>query len=94
MNQKIAFLTTIFPMEKEYLFDFLNSLQNQTVKNFDLIIVNDGYNDLAELLISYKDINTVVLKHNGTPAKNREFGINYCLEQKYDILSYRRLISN
>lgn len=88
MNKKIAFLTTIFPMERKYLLDFLNSLQNQTFKNFDLIIVNDGYDDLAELLVSYKNIKTIVLAYNGTPAKNREFGINYCLEQKYDILIF------
>lgn len=88
MNQTIAVLTTIFPMEKKYLFDFFNSLQNQTAKNFNLIVVNDGYDDFSELLILYKDIRVVELKHNGTPAKNREFGINYCIEGGYDILIF------
>ena len=43
MPKKIAFLTTIYPIEDDYLYTFFDSLDGQTFKNFDLIVVNDGY---------------------------------------------------
>ena len=49
-NKKIAFLTTIFPMEEEYLKDFFNSLLQQTYKEFDILVVNDGYENFENLL--------------------------------------------
>jgi len=88
VNQKVAFLTTIFPMKQEYLTDFFTSLQRQTFKKFDLIVVNDGYEGLSELLLTYKDLNVIELKYNETPAKNREYGINYIKNNNYDILIF------
>ena len=88
MNQQIAFLTTIFPMQKEYLYDFFNSLKKQTYKEFDIIVVNDGYENFKELESKYSELNIIELKYSNTPAKNREYGINYCIDKKYDILIF------
>lgn len=85
---KTAFLTTIFPMQKEYLFDFFNSLKNQTYKNFDIVVVNDGYENFDEFKKIFKELNIVELPYKNTPAKNREYGINYCIEKAYDILIF------
>jgi len=88
MKDKVAFLTTIFPMKEEYLTMFLNSLEKQTCQNFDLIIVNDGYIDFKILKDRFDKLNIIELEFSSTHAKNREYGINYVIEQKYDILIF------
>ena len=86
---RIAFLTTIFPMNEQYLVDFFNSLQNQTYNNFDVIVVNDGYKEFEEIKTVYnKTLNIIELQYSNTPSKNREYGINYCIDNKYDILIF------
>jgi len=66
--KNVAFLTTIFPMEERFLIDFFDSLSGQTYDNFDVIVVNDGYDNFYDV--------------------NREYGINYCIKRKYDILIF------
>lgn len=86
---KIAFLTTIFPINKQYLYDFFDSLKNQTYQNFDLIVVNDGYKDFDSIKTVYNQmLNIIELQYSDTPAKNREYGINYCIDNSYDILFF------
>lgn len=84
----VAFLTTIFPMNEKYLCDFFDSLQAQTDKNFDVVIVNDGYDDFEKFKNKYKDLYIIELKHSETPSKNREYGINYVKTMGYDILIF------
>ena len=88
-NKKTAFLTTIFEMNKRYLQDFFKSLKNQTYKNFDIIVVNDGDIDFEKIvkLIDLR-LNIIELKIDSSPAKNREYGINYCIDKKYDVLIF------
>lgn len=89
MKNKIAFLTTIFPINKQYLYDFFDSLKNQTYQNFDLIVVNDEYRDFDSIKMRYnKILNIIELQYSDTPAKNREYGINYCIDNNYDILIF------
>lgn len=86
---KTAFLTTIFKMNKQYLYDFFSSLKNQTYKNFDIIVVNDGNKDFEEIITLYDlKLNIIELQNSNTPAKNREYGINYCIDNKYDVLIF------
>lgn len=88
MNQKIAFLTTIFPIKTEYLLDFFDSLKKQTFKNFDIIVINDGYENFEAIQRKYQSLCIIELPYKNTPAKNREYGINYCIENGYDILIF------
>ena len=88
MNKKIAFLTTIFPMKIQYLYDFFNSLEKQTYKNFDIVVVNDCYEDFELLMTKYNTLNIIEVKYSNTIAKNREYGINYVIENNYDILIF------
>ena len=88
MSNKIAFLTTVFPMKTEYLYDFFNSLTKQTYKEFDIIVVNDGYEDFKVIKKKYNELNIIELKYTNTPAKNREYGINYVIDNRYDILIF------
>ena len=88
MYPKIAFLTTIFPIKIEYLYDFFDSIQSQSYKNFDVIVVNDNYNDFEGLKVKYNNLNIVELKYSNTPVKNREYGINFVINNNYDILIF------
>ena len=58
----------------------LNSLVNQTIKDIEIIIVNDGSTDNTETIIkeyekNYKDIIKYYFKENEGVAKARNFGI-------------------
>ena len=86
--KNVAFLTTIFPMKEQFLIDFFDSLSRQTYQFFDVVVVNDGYSDLNALKSKYDMLNIVELAYSSTPAKNREHGINYCIENKYDVLVF------
>lgn len=86
--QKVAFLTTVFPTNEQYLCSFFDSLQEQTYKNFDIVVVNDGCKDFQENITAYNELNIIELKHSNTAAKNREHGINYCIKNNYDILVF------
>lgn len=84
----IAFLTTIFPQNEKFLKYFLDSLSAQTYKDFDLVIVNDSFKNLNYYKDLYLDLNIININSSGTPAKNKEVGINYCIEKNYDILIF------
>jgi len=86
---KIAFFTTIFTMNEHYLYDFFNSLRNQTYQKFDIIVVNDGYKNFEKIKTLYsKTLNIIELQYSNTPVKNREYGINYCIDNNYDFLIF------
>jgi glycosyltransferase involved in cell wall biosynthesis len=76
-------------MNSQYLYDFFGSLKNQTYKNFDVIVVNDGHKEFEEVKSFFdQTLNIVELQYSNTPAKNREYGINYCIDHKYDVLIF------
>ena len=88
-KSKVAFLTTIFPNKDEYLDNFFDSLKNQTFKDFDVIVVNDNYEDFDNIRKKYKQyLNLIEIKYSNTPAKNREQGINFCIDSNYEILIF------
>lgn len=85
---KIAFLTVVFPKNEIFLESFFNSLCSQTYKDFDLVIVNDNFKNFNNYKNLYSNLNIIEINSNNSPAKNREKGINYCIERKYDILVF------
>ena len=84
-EKKIAFLTTLFPVCESYLHDFLQSLTKQTWKKFDLIILNDGFNDFQLFKKKYSNLNIIELPSANNIAKNREALIKYSRANNYDI---------
>jgi len=84
----VAFLTTIFPMKEQFLNDFFDSLSRQTYDKFDVIVVNDGYDNFYDVKMKYQNLSIIELPYSDTPAKNREYGINYCIDNKFDILIF------
>ena len=52
-------------------------------------MVNDGYEPFKNIKLKYvNDLNIIELTYSGTPSKNREYGINYCIENNYDVLIF------
>ena len=83
-----AFLTTVFPKNEKFLKSFFDSLSIQTYKHFDLVIVNDGFKNLLHYKNIYSDLNIININSSDTPAKNREVGINFCIDHKYKNLIF------
>ena len=86
--RNVAFLTTIFPTKNRFLLEFFNSLNIQDFVHFDIIVVNDGYNYLHNIKNKYPNLSILELPYSSTHAKNRQFGINFCISHGYDILVF------
>lgn len=78
-----AFITTIFPASRKFLPEFLKSLLNQTEKDFDLLVFNDGITDFELLKEEFFELNILEYKVNYTPAVNREYAIKKAMELGY-----------
>ena len=87
-SDSVAFLTTIFPVDEGFLIDFFDSLCRQTAKNFDVIVINDGYLNFEKIKNVYGILNIIEIKYSDTPSKNRQYGINYCIDNRYDVLIF------
>ncbi|HEY3389502.1 MAG TPA: glycosyltransferase family A protein [Prolixibacteraceae bacterium] len=70
---KFALATVIFPGNKEFFLEFVQSLRNQTDQNFILLIVNDGCN-LDDFDLS--GFERIILSSGGSITKNREILIH------------------
>ena len=88
IQPKVCFLTTIFPENSDYFDNIFGSLEKQTYLKFDLVIVNDGYKTITEIINNYPLLNIVELTSGRNAVENREIGINYCIEAKYDIVIF------
>jgi hypothetical protein len=78
---KAAFFTVVYPGAEPFLPDFFRSLEKQSHAEFDLIIGNDGLQDLD--LGSY-DLNARIVDLDGTPAEIRESGLRFLRSQGYE----------
>ena len=86
MTNRTAVLTTIFPMKEAFLCECLNSLENQSFKHFDVVVVNDGYQNFSKVSSKYKNLKIIELLHSDSPSKNREYGINFIKNKDYDVV--------
>ena len=76
---KVSVIVPIYNEEK-YLNDCINSIANQTLKDIEIIAVNDGSTDnslkiLDDLSIKYKGKLKVIDKENGGAGSARNVGI-------------------
>lgn len=83
--RKVAVLTTLFPINAEYVGSFFSSLARQTYVDFDVVIVNDDFGSLSMLKEQFRGLNFIELKASSSHVKNREVGINYLIENSYEI---------
>lgn len=78
---KFAFGTVIFPKLLEVFPEFIQSLRNQSDKDFHLFIVNDGCNNIG---IDLEGFEYTILSPGETIAQNREILIKEAFNQKYE----------
>lgn len=87
LNAKTAVLGVVFPAVERFLDDYFVSLKRQTFKDFDLVLVNDGLDNLSEFQDKYS-LSITEVKCSGTPAKIREFAINQIKSRGYQYLVF------
>jgi glycosyltransferase involved in cell wall biosynthesis len=87
-NNDVAFLTTVYPAAEGFLDEFFNSLQKQTEKHFDVIIINDGIKNLQSYKSRYNELNIIEKKVSSLPAKNREIGIKAVINLGYEYIIF------
>ena len=79
---KISIIIPVYNVEK-YIEKCLESLANQTMQDFEIIIVNDGTKDNSEeIIMNYKKSNPNMIikylkKENGGLASARNYGVKY-----------------
>ena len=82
---KVALFTVFYPGAEGFVDDFVESVTNQTYKEFDLLIVNDGYTQ-SNLQTQYPQLHIIEIEGNNTISGNRASGINFAIRNSYDIL--------
>lgn len=82
---KVALFTVFYPGAETYIGEFFDSVLDQTYKDFDLIIVNDGYKD-QKLSSLCPNLSVVELRGDATISGNRAIGINYAIDKNYNYL--------
>lgn len=87
-KSSVAFFTTVFPASMEYFNDFLFSLENQSNTDFDLIIVNDGVDNLKNYFLKTTLFNIIELPSVGGPIQNRITGIEFVKKSNYNYLIF------
>lgn len=78
MDKKVSFVVPVYNVEK-YLENCINSILNQTYKNIELILVNDGSPDNSQKIIDKykkKDNRIIsIIKDNGGVSSARNEGL-------------------
>jgi len=78
MKELTCFLTVIFPENVIFFKDFVDSINEQTSKNFQLLIFNDGVEDVKTLIGSILiDYEVISLPKELAIAQNRTFILEY-----------------
>lgn len=82
-RNKTAVMGVVFPGVESFINDYLSSLEMQTFTNYDLVIINDGFENFDGYASSRK-LNIKEIKYEGTPAKIREYGLNHIKNAGYE----------
>ena len=83
-----VFMTTVFPGCMMFFDDFMNSLDLQTDNNFDLLIVNDGVENLGDYLKKFRNINFLQIISSNSIVQNRKAGIDTIIDLNYEYLIF------
>lgn len=86
---KVSIIVPVYNVEK-YLDKCLNSLVNQTFKDIEILVINDGSTDNSQAIIDkyqaqYPELLSSFLKENGGQGSARNLGLEYA---KGDYISF------
>lgn len=88
MENKIVFLSVVFPLIERFLDNFFKSLEEQTTKDFDVIVINDGLKGFDAYKKRFRGLRIIEIEFNDTPAKIRELGIKQALSRGYKAIVF------
>lgn len=83
---KTACLTVIYPGVEDFIEEYLQGIQRQTFKNFDLVVINDRFPLSIEQILKRMNIKVEVFDCFQTPQGNRLHGLKMCRQLGYDIV--------
>lgn len=76
VNSNNVVLTTLFDMKWDFIVEFFNSLSLQDYKDFDVLVVNDGFEKLDLIKRTYRSLNIIELEGVNCISMNRQHLIN------------------
>lgn len=79
-------LGVIYPGVEKYIKDYCNSIKIQDTKGFDILILNDKYNESFQL--NDDRITILNIENNLTPSEIRMLGIKYAINNKYEYIVF------
>jgi len=83
---KAACLTIIYPGVEDFIEEYLQSIQRQTFKDFDLVVINDHFPLSIEQILKRMNIKVEVFDCFQTHQGNRLHGLKMCRELGYDLV--------
>ena len=83
---KVACLTVIYPGVEDFIEEYLQSIQRQTFKDFDLVVINDRFPLPIEQTLKSMNIEAKVFDCFQTPQGNRLYGLKMCHELGYELV--------
>jgi len=83
---KTACLTVVYPGIENFILEYLESIQRQTFKDFDLVVINDHFPLSVEQILKSMHVRAEVFNCSQTPQGNRLHGFNICKELGYDLI--------
>jgi cellulose synthase/poly-beta-1,6-N-acetylglucosamine synthase-like glycosyltransferase len=81
-------MTTIYKGATKFSSRFINAINNQTYKNFDLLVINDNNKYLANLIKKKTNHHIKILNSSKSPIANRIHGLRYLKKSKYDLIFF------
>lgn len=85
---RTAILTTIFDQPLEVVEDYFNCLQNQTESDFEVLLINDGFEDIESILLKYESLNVKIFNGTGKIPSNRALMIKKAMQLDYQHLIF------
>lgn len=83
--RELLIFSVYYPGAEQFELDFFSSVENQTNKDFTLLIVNDTDYEL-NLYDKYNSLSIIEIKGCSNIAKNRAIGINYAISHNYKFI--------
>jgi glycosyltransferase involved in cell wall biosynthesis len=83
-SSETVFFSVVYPEAEKFLEEFFDSLSKQTVKNFDVYIINDQLENFEAIRRKFDGLKIIESEYHDSPAKIREFGLKMMANMGYE----------